>query len=595
MADSEEHVCARPRVSHFRCSTLRLCVLVLLLAASVEAAHAQQRSWRIANFSADMDVHKDGSADIRERLALVFIGEFHGIRRLIPVDYPGPDGSNYSIFLSVRGVADDQGHKLKYSLSTQGSYRVIKIFIPEATDTTKRVDISYSVRNAVKFFEDHDEFYWNVTGNGWAVPIDAASAYVRFPPEAEGKLRAQAFAGVYGSTDPATTDIQGPNVLVESRNPLPARGGLTVDVFLPKGLLESPSDFTRALWFLRSNPIIFLPLFGFVVMFTLWWQKGRDPKAGMSVAPLYEPPAGMTPAEVGTLIDDSTDPRDITSILVDLAVRGYIKIKEIEVSQMLMFKKRDYVFLQLKGPEQWGDLAPFEQTMMQNLFPGGAAETHLAELRNRFYLALSPIKSAVMSALKDKGMYTLDPESAHAYWILGAVIIAAPFVLISYFGGVNFFESQWIAIAAIALTAVIVVLFSRIMTCKSMKGVRTRVAILGFQEFMNRVDADRLKRMPPDTFEKYLPFAMALGVEHHWAKAFQGIVQNPPTWYEGAYGPNFNTWLFMNNLSAMTADTTNAFVSAPRASSSSSGFSGSGGFSGGFSGGGFGGGGGDAF
>jgi uncharacterized membrane protein len=90
---------------------------------------------------------------------------------------------------------------------------------------------------------------------------------------------------------------------------------------------------------------------------------------------------------------------------------------------------------------------------------------------------------------------------------------------------------------------------------------------------------------------------MALGVEHRWAKAFQGIVQNPPTWYEGAgYGPNFNTWIFMHDLGAMTADTTSAFVSTPRASSDSSGFSGSGGDSGGgFSGGGFGGGGGDAF
>jgi len=134
------------------------------------------------------------------------------------------------------------------------------------------------------------------------------------------------------------------------------------------------------------------------------------------------------------------------------------------------------------------------------------------------------------------------------------------------------------------------------MNAKSLKGVRTRVQIVGFQEFMNRVDADRLKRMPPDTFEKYLPYAMALGVEHRWAKAFQGIVQNPPTWYEGSYGPNFNTWIFMHNLGAMTSDTTSAFVSSPRASADTSGFTGGGGSSGGgFSGGGFGGGGGDAF
>jgi uncharacterized membrane protein len=190
-------------------------------------------------------------------------------------------------------------------------------------------------------------------------------------------------------------------------------------------------------------------------------------------------------------------------------------------------------------------------------------------------------------------MYTLDPESAHAYWILGAVVTAAPFVLAGYFLHADFSASGLWMVASIVLAIAIIFFFSRIMTTKSLKGVRTRVEILGFQEFMNRVDADRLKRMPPDTFEKYLPYAMALGVEHRWARAFQGIVQNPPSWYEGGYGPNFNTWLFMHDLGAMTADTTSAFVSTPRASYDASGFSGGGG--GGFSGGGFGGGGGDAF
>ncbi|HEU4413436.1 MAG TPA: DUF2207 domain-containing protein, partial [Candidatus Angelobacter sp.] len=108
-----------------------------------------------------------------------------------------------------------------------------------------------------------------------------------------------------------------------------------------------------------------------------------------------------------------------------------------------------------------------------------------------------------------------------------------------------------------------------------------------------RVDADRLKRMPPDTFEKFLPYAMALGVEHRWAKAFDGIVQNPPTWYQSSDGQLFNTYLFVNTLGSMTQTASSTFVSAPRASSSGSGWGGGGG--GGFSGGGFGGGGGGAF
>jgi uncharacterized membrane protein len=574
-------------------SRMRLLVIAFLCCSSTLFA---QRSWRISDFSANIDVQKDGSAEVDERISLVFIGEFHGIHRYIPVDYPGPDGANYSLFLKVKRISDGEGVPLKYSSASRNGYRVLTIMIPGAVDTTKRVHIVYSVRNAIKFFEDHDELYWNVTGNGWAVPIDAASVFIRFPQDLSGKLRAQSFVGVYRSNEKGMTEIQGSSVIAQTPNPLPARGGLTVDVFIPKGALEQPGTFTRSLWFLESNPILLLPAVAFLVMFPLWWTKGRDPSAGISVAPMYEPPKGMSPAEVGTLIDDSTDPRDISSILVDLAVRGYVKIREEQVAQLLVFKKKDYVFIQLKSPEQWNDLAPFEREMMENLFPAGVTETHIADLRNRFYVAIQPIKSYVMSALKEKGMYTLDPESAHAYWILGAVITAAPFVLVGYFLHVDFTQSGlWIAVA-IVLAALIIFLFSRIMTAKSLKGVRTRIEILGFQEFMNRVDADRLKRMPPDTFEKYLPYAMALGVEHRWARAFQGIIQNPPTWYEGGYGPNFNTWIFMHDLSAMTTDTTSAFVSTPRASYDSSGFTGSGGDSGGgFSGGGFGGGGGDAF
>jgi len=124
------------------------------------------------------------------------------------------------------------------------------------------------------------------------------------------------------------------------------------------------------------------------------------------------------------------------------------------------------------------------------------------------------------------------------------------------------------------------------------------VQIQGFREFMNRVEGDRLRTMPPDTFEKFLPFAMALGVEKHWAHAFQGIIQNPPTWYTGSSYPGgyFNPIFFTNSMNTMSSSTYEAFTAAPRSSSSGSGFSSGGGFSGGgFSGGGFGGGGGSAF
>jgi uncharacterized membrane protein len=219
--------------------------------------------------------------------------------------------------------------------------------------------------------------------------------------------------------------------------------------------------------------------------------------------------------------------------------------------------------------------------------------TVLSNLRNHFYTALPMIKNEIMAALKSKGMYTVDPESAMGYWGMGIVLVALPYVILQWIGAADFLSSTPILIGAGIVALGVVIILGRLLTARSLKGARTRVQILGFQEFMNRVDADRLKRMPLDTFEKYLPYAMALGVEHRWAKAFEGIIQNPPTWYQG-YGPSpsFSTFYFVNSLGSMAHTASSTFVSAPRGSSSGSGWGGGGG---GFSGGGFGGGGGGAF
>jgi uncharacterized membrane protein YgcG len=575
--------------SELRFYRVALSCLLLFFASPVFA-----RSWRVADFNETISVHEDGSAGVHERITLTFEGEWHGIHRFIPVEYPGARGTNYTLFLNVTRVTDGNGGKLKYESSTSNGFRDLKVFIPDAVDATRTVEIDYTVRNGTRFFEDHDEFYWNVTGNDWPVPIDHASALVTFPGSAAGSLRAQAFTGAYGSAERgASAEVAGSEVSFETSNPLPMRGGMTIDVFIPKGILREPGALTRFLWFVGSNPIVFLPLWTFAVMFTLWWYKGRDPDPGLSVAPMYEPPAGMTPAEAGALLDDKVHPRDITSTLVDLAVRGFVKIEQVD-EKGLVFHHKDYVFHLLKPRDEWGRLVPHERVMMENVF-GISSETRLSSLKNRFYMALPAIQEDIKSALKTKGIYLLDPDSANGYSIAALVLVVAPFA-VAYFVGYDIFGSFVLLIACGIVSAIVWWLFARQMTAKTVQGGRTRVAVLGFQEFMNRVDADRLKRMPPDTFEKYLPYAMALGVEHQWAQAFAGIVKDPPAWYVSPNGGmGFNPIFFSSSMHSMATDMHQVFVSAPRASSTGSGWSGGGGGGGGFSGGGFGGGGGSAF
>src|SRR5581483_7692772 len=207
----------------------------------------------------------------------------------------------------------------------------------------------------------------------------------------------------------------------------------------------------------------------------IWWKWGRDPDPGMSVAPMYEPPAGISPAEAGTLLGDSIHPRDITSTIVDLAVRGFVKIEETKDSG-LVFHHKDYILHLLIPREQWQNVQPHERVMLENVFATGT-DIRLSDLKNRFYTAIPVIRQNIMAELKTKGMYMVDPESANGYSFVGLLIISA------------------------IISAIVWWLFARQMTAKTLKGCRTQVAVLGFQEFMNRVDKDRLQRMPPDTFE----------------------------------------------------------------------------------------------
>jgi uncharacterized membrane protein YgcG len=589
------------RHAEWRDQLFRRLAAPLLLFATVFAlaAPAAAKSWRISNFRDTITVNPDGSALVDETITLNFVGEWHGIHRTIPIEYPGANGTNYQLFLDVTSVTDENGAKLKYDSSTSGSYRDLKIYIPNAVDATRTVEIAYRVRNGTRFFDSYDEFYWNVTGNDWPVPIDHATASVHFPASASESLRAQAFTGVYGSTErDATSKVEGSNVEFETTNPLPMRGGLTVDVYIPKGILKEPGRLVKLFWFIGSNPAVFLPLVTLAVMFVLWLYKGRDPNPGMSVAPMYDPPPGISPAEAGTLLDDRIHPRDITSTIVDLAVRGFIKIEETDESGLL-FHHKDYVFHLLQKRQDWSGLAPHERVMLENIFAGDGAETRLSSLKNRFYTAVPVVRTDIMSALKQKGIYALDPESANGYSAGAAASILIPFAILQFLGWVDFLSSVPLLIACLAIAAVIWWLFARVMTAKTLKGSRIHIAVLGFQEFMNRVDADRLKTMPTNIFEKFLPYAMALGVEHHWAQAFAGIVKDPPTWYVGpgyGYGMGFNPILFSSSMHGMATDMHQVFVSAPRASSTGSGWGSGGGFGGGgFSGGGFGGGGGGAF
>jgi hypothetical protein len=131
-------------------------IVSTLLALLVYVGAAQAKSWRVTDFQDNILVDRDGSAVVTERITLRFDGEWHGIHRTIPIEYPGPNGTNYELFLKVMSVTDGNGGTLKYDSSTSNGARDLKIYIPDAVDAKRTVEIAYRVRNGTRFFKDYD-------------------------------------------------------------------------------------------------------------------------------------------------------------------------------------------------------------------------------------------------------------------------------------------------------------------------------------------------------------------------------------------------------------------------------------------------------
>ncbi len=565
--------------------------LLLLLALPLSA-----KDLRILKFDSKIEVLADSSVDVTENITFVFTGgPWHGVYRMIPVEYEGPRGLNYSLFLDVERITDENGNKLKYETSRERQYLKLKIYVPDADNSTRTVSIEYTVSDALRFFDDHDEFYWNITGDEWPMSIAEASAHITLP-NSTSDIRTNVFTGTYRSAGRnAVAEISGTGVDVHTTMPLAMHEGLTVAVAFDKGSVSEPTFFMRLGRMLRSNWPLGIPIIALAIMFWRWWTRGRDPRL-RPISAQYEPPDKLTPGEVGTLVDNSVDMRDITASIVDLAVRGYLAIEEKTTDHLLgLTHSKDYVFHLQKSQADWAVLKPHEQDLLGGLFTSGQAgdTVTLAELHNRFYRTIAGIKNEIFGSLVTHGYYARRPDSVRATYIGVAIVVGFLVFAAGNFFTRSFGMASGPFILAGILTAAVIFAFAWFMPARTQSGADALERILGFEDFLNHVEADRFNRMikTPEMFEKFLPFAMALGVEKNWSKAFQNIYTQPPQWYQGgSFGPGFYPYMLANNLNAMSVQTGSALSSAPR-SSGGSGFSGGGGYSGG----GFGGGGGGGF
>jgi len=568
-------------------------LITLVLVAIALATPVSARQLKIQKFSAEIFIQPDSTINVTETIEANFIGSWHGLYRSIPVEYVTPQGFNYSLFVKFEGATDGDGHTLKVESSRERHYLKWKIFVDDANDAVRTIVLHYRVTDGLKYFEDHDELYWNVTGDEWDVPIENASAQILLPPHTTG-IRATEFTGSHGSrAQNADVTTSENSVEVSMLRPLGFHEGLTAVIGWDKGFVTPPTTSDLVNQFLESNWPLFLPIPVFIFMFWLWYTRGRDPRVG-PIAVQYAPPDGMTPAEAGALVDDAAAMRDITATIVDMAVRGYLTIEEKESQHLMgLISNKEYVFHMKKQAAEWKGLKSHELLLLAGIFGNGLLpDVPLSSLQNEFYRKLPGIQGAIFDQLMERGYFQHRPDYVRSAFLVGGGIAGAMLFVIGNSLSQKMGMAQAPFLIAAIVSAAIIIGFGWFMPARTADGAKAVGSVLGFEDFLTHVEADHMDRInqTPETFEKFLPFAMALGVEKKWSGAFKNIYSQPPSWYQGgSYGSGFYPLMFVSSLDTMTARASSVMASAPR-SSGGSGFGG-----GGSSGGGFGGGGGGGF
>jgi uncharacterized membrane protein len=576
--------------------TKLLSVLLVTIIAGVAMLVATSHAgyFTINSYHSDISIDQNSSFIVKETIQVTFHRPRHGIYRQIPFKYRNELGQVVKTPTNILSVTDESGRGLRYEVGRVGHMVHIRIGDPDRyVDGRKTYVINYRVQNAILFLDDHDELYWNVTGDDWEAAIEEVSADVRLVSETRSReLWAACYTGRRGS-DESSCGYQAyeNGAMFSAYRELGTGEGFTIAFGWDKGLVSPPSAFRRFLWAinLAENWVFLFPPLVFIFMILQWRKKGRDPKVRESIIVMYQPPEfdgrPLSAGEVGALVDERMDPRDMTSTILGLAVKGYIKIEE-KREKGLIFEKTDYYIKKVKEPDS--GLSEFEKDLMTSLIPGSSPGTLVSSLKNQFYTHLGSLKSTLFGELVRKKYFSRSPErvrnqyraAALALVVLGGA--ALPFL---------FSVSPTRAIIATVLSGLPVIAFGQAMPAKTRAGASAYMDILGFQEFLMRAEKDRLERMGDGSlFSKFLPYAVALDVADNWASAFEGLYQDPPDWFVSTGGfRGFSPYAFTESINSVTSHLGSAMTSSPRGS----GGGGMGG--GGSSGGGFGGGGGGSW
>lgn len=589
--------------------------LFFLFPTNVLAQSPFTDRYAITEFKSNISLEKDAILSVSETIKINFPDARHGIYRVIPVSY-STRGRTINARLEILGITDENEKPYGYELSRLRQSVKIKIGDADKTITglTTYV-ITYRISNVVQRFSDHDEIYWNATGSEWDTDILSASANID-SPYAE-ITQVDCFSGRLGSQEKNCKVGYDKSVATFSSTALLGSGkDLTIVVSLNKqNQLVFPGKAQRIWETIVDNIGYAIALVPLVILFFFWLKKGRDKKyAGDNVyyvpdkseiitkslfvrehlPMVYSPIAGLTPSQVGTIVDEKVDIQDVVAEVVELARMGYLKIKKIETKK-LIGKKTDYEFIKLDKDEK--DLKNYQRYLLEKLFAKdtkrnkeGQEYVFLTLLKNSFYKYLNEFKEKLYKNLATDGHFDGNPDKVRKKWFVVWIVLWV-FDVIAVLFLSNLTGNFWILVI-LFLSAIPAIFIVHSMPRKTAWGYSLFRQTKGLAYYL-KIGKWRHEINEKHLFlEEVLPLAISLGVVTELAKDMQALGVPPPSYFAGFAAGSLSV-----DIRSFSNSTSNSLISAPGGKwSGASSWSGGSGFGGGgFSGGGFGGGGGGSW
>jgi hypothetical protein len=592
-------------------------IVVVLPVLAAAPAHAQTGSEAIRAFHVVITIESDGTLRIHESIAYDFgVVPHHGLLRDI-VEREHVDSKHDRRYqIDVKSVTADAGTSSALQQTTNGPYLHLRVGDPDRTITGLHTyQLVYTVRGAPLTFGDHDELYWDAIGTQWPVPIENALVTVKAPARV---TRVACFTGPQGFTIPcAGSNMTGKTASFREPS-LGSGAGLTIVVAMPVGTIQPPPEAVLEKRRTLANAFEVTPLtvglggglavVGIAGVFLLATRRGRDRRyTGSAVdaamgntsgaeetVPLLQrvtgpvefvPPEGIRPGQVGTLVDERANLLDVTATIVDLAVRGWLTITEVDPGAHERHPDYELTATPDKGK---GTRLSYEKELLHELF-ANRKTVKLSDLKYKFRDSLRKIQSEMYDDAVTQGWYRIRPDRTRTIWgAIAAVTLVAGIGLTILFASTTYYA---IVPLGLVVTGLALLAAAGHMPARTGSGTGMLSRVRGFRRLFDEGEEDTRARFAEqhDIFSQYLPYAMVFGCTKKWAKAFEGIdsEQLGSSWYVG--NQPFNALVLASAVENFgTTATGTMYASMPSSSSSS-------GFSGGFSGGGGGGGGGGSW